>query len=50
MKDKLIAAWEELNRKRWEVPDTHLWPVLRDMTRIRIVLFNRYNYTVSVDL
>lgn len=50
MRDKLIVAWEELNQKRGEVPSTHLWPVIRDMTRIRIVLFNRYNYTVSVGL
>jgi hypothetical protein len=49
-RERLIAAWEELNQKRSEVPITRLWPVLRDMIRIRIVLFNRYNYTVGVDL
>lgn len=50
MRNKLIAAWEDLNQKRREVPATHLWPILRDMTRIRIILFNRYHYIVSVDL
>lgn len=47
MREKLIAAWDELNRLRGEVPITRRWPVERDMTRIRIVLANRYNYKTT---
>lgn len=47
MEQKLKAAWELLNRKRFEADDAHIYPIWRTMERIQRVLFYRYNYYVS---
>ena len=47
MKQKLIEAWGELNQLRNEVANEYLFPIIRDMERIQMVLRHRYNFTVT---
>jgi hypothetical protein len=47
MKDKLINCWNELNSDRYTVEPGFLFPIMRDMDRIALVLAKRYNFIVS---
>ena len=47
MEQKLKAAWELLNRKRFEVQNDRIYPIMKKMERIERVLFYRYNFYVS---
>lgn len=47
LKDRLIKAWAELNKKRFEADDAHIYPIWNLMERIQRVLFYRYGYFVS---
>lgn len=47
MKNKLITRWNELNADRYDVDSEHLYPIMRDMSRIALVLATRYNFIVS---
>lgn len=47
MKQKLIQRFNELNSDRFNVDREYLWPIMRDMIRIRFVLQNRYSFTIN---
>ncbi len=50
MKEKLIDCWTELNQLRYEVANEYLFPIMRDMIRIQLVLSIRYGYRVPINL
>lgn len=47
MKEKLISRWNELNSDRYHVDSEYVYPIMRDMSRIALVLSARYNFIVS---
>jgi len=47
MKDKLIVAWNHLNRLRFEVEDYKIYRIWDTMERIQRVLYERYNFSVT---
>ena len=47
MKDKLIVAWDHLNRQRFQVENYKIYRIWDTMERIQKVLADRYNFIVT---
>jgi dsDNA-specific endonuclease/ATPase MutS2 len=46
-KAQLIAAWDDLKKKRSESAPENLYPIFAKMDRIRAILYLRYNFVAS---